>query len=267
MLFLVSTPIGNLQDISLRAIETLKSVSMILCEDTRTSKTFLKKHGISTFLSSFHQFNEKKEEEKILSLLLKGEDIAMISDAGTPCISDPGHLLVKRCLENGVVVRAIPGACSVTTALILSGFAPLPFSFFGFLPKKEGEKKRALKKALSFEGTSLFFESAKRVKKTLGTLEELGYEKKVFLAREMTKKFEQHLLGSVKEVMDRFTEELGEIVLVLEGGGLKMEAYDSIEIIDLLQKEHDLPLKEAIKMAAKILKEDRKSLYKKSVDR
>jgi len=266
MLYLVSTPIGNLSDFTYRAVDILKECDLILCEDTRTSKGLLDKYNIDSKLASFHQFNEKKIEDVIIGKLKEGQRIGMISDAGTPLVSDPGFYLVQRCREENIDVRAIPGASSVLAALVVSGFNTEPFSFMGFLPKKEMEKQRVLKRALCFEGTFVFFETAKRLQKTLIDLKAIGYRKNVFVARELTKKFEEHLFGSVDEVIEKFKTELGEIVVILEGTSIPKESLDPVEIIQTVMREWDLPLKEAVKMGAKLLKEDKRSLYKKMVD-
>ena len=175
MLYLVSTPIGNLSDITHRAIETLKSVDYILCEDTRRSSILLKAHGITTHLKSFHKFSEKREEERVVENLKSGKSIALISDAGTPGIADPGQRLVARCRKEGISVTSLPGPSAPIVALTLSGFSMERFQFLGFLPKKTSERKQLLNSMLFYSGVSIFFESPKRIQATLKEIDTLHH--------------------------------------------------------------------------------------------
>ena len=245
MLYLVSTPIGNLEDISLRAISTLNNVELILCEDTRRSSVILKKYQIDTPYQSFHKFNEQKKSQLILDMLLDGKDIALISDAGTPLINDPGFDLVKRCMEHEIKVTAIPGPCSIINALILSGLVTVPFQFVGFLPKKGN----FLKKLLYYPGTTIAFESPNRISATVKAINELDPNREITIARELTKKFEEVKTGTPKDLIT-FLEgkkQLGEIVLLIG----KNENYTSDEsddtVIEAFQKYFGMTLKDAIK--------------------
>lgn len=219
VLYLVPTPIGNLGDITYRAVEILKTVDKILAEDTRTSGVLLKHYGITTPTESFHAFNEHKRTSQIISRLKNGEKIALISDAGTPGISDPGFLLARAAVEEGIRMESLPGATAFVPALVKSGFPTDKFVFEGFLPHKKGRKTRI--KVLSEETrTIVFYESPHRLLKTLGQLcEVVGAERSVSVSRELTKKFEETVTGTLQEVITHFEEHTvkGEFVIILEG--------------------------------------------------
>lgn len=218
-LYLVATPIGNLADITYRAVEVLKTVNCILAEDTRTSKVLLQHYGIQTPLESYHQHNEHHKIHSLIQRLSSGEVLAQISDAGTPGISDPGFLLCRACIENDIQVEVIPGATAFVPALIKSGFALHRFVFEGFLPPKKGRQTRL--KALAEEtATVVFYESPHKLLKTLDQLcEYCGTERRVSVSREITKKFEQTVTSTLENVRAHFKEHepRGEFVVVLEG--------------------------------------------------
>lgn len=211
MFYLIPTPIGNLGDITYRAIETLKSVDYVLCEDTRHSIKLMNHFEIQTKLISYHMFNEAEREEGIIADLKEGKSIALISDGGTPGIADPGQRLVRRCHQEELPVTSLPGACAITVAVSAAG-ADAPFQFIGFLPKKEGELRRTLVNALHFPGTTVAYEAPKRIR---ATLELLG-EQTVCLLRELTKKFEEIRWGKANELL-KDLEERGEMVLLING--------------------------------------------------
>jgi 16S rRNA (cytidine1402-2'-O)-methyltransferase len=218
-LYLVPTPIGNLGDITLRALDILKSVDVILAEDTRTSGVLLKHYEISKPLQSFHIFNEHKATAALIDRLKKGEVMALISDAGTPGISDPGFLLVREALKNELIVDCLPGATALIPALVKSGFPTDRFVFEGFLPHKKG-KQTLLKKLAEEDRTIIFYESPHRLVKTLDMVKEFfGEERQLSVSRELTKKFEETKTGTVQEVLEYFTakEVKGEIVVVISG--------------------------------------------------
>jgi len=218
-LYLVPTPIGNLEDITFRAVRILKEVDLILAEDTRTSYHLLKHYEISTKLSSHHKFNEHKMVERIADQILGGDSIALISDAGTPSISDPGFLLVRTCLEKGVEVECLPGATAFVPALVNSGFPSDRFCFEGFLPQKKGRQKKLIELA-DEPRTMIFYESPYRLVKVLEQFQEyFGAERKVSVSRELTKLFEENFRGTVAEALAHFKAKVvkGEIVVVLEG--------------------------------------------------
>lgn len=218
-LFIVPTPIGNLKDITIRAIEVLKSVDLILAEDTRTSKFLCQQYQIETRLQAYHKDNEHKVVENIVQQIKSGTTMALVSDAGTPAISDPGFLLVRACLKEDVEVECLPGATAFVPALVNSGFPTDRFIFEGFLPHQKGRQKR-LKELLEETRTVVFYESPYRLIKLLNELKEyFGEERKVSISRELTKKFEENFHGNVVEAMLHFTQKeiKGEIVLVMEG--------------------------------------------------
>jgi 16S rRNA (cytidine1402-2'-O)-methyltransferase len=219
-LFLVSTPIGNLGDMSHRAVEVLSSAALIVAEDTRHSRRLLDHYGISTPVSSYHEHSEAKEAPRLVSRLMKGESVALISDAGTPLISDPGSRLVAACVAAGIPVVPIPGASSVMAALVASGFPLDRFTFFGFIPRQGKERSAALTEIVQSRVTTVVFEAANRVAATLSALAKAGAsERSAVIARELTKKFEEFRRGTVAELV-KASEEApprGEVVLVIAG--------------------------------------------------
>ena len=218
-LYLVPTPIGNLEDITLRAIRVLKEVDLILAEDTRTSGKLLKHFEISTPMMSHHMHNEHKTVESLVKRLQAGETMALISDAGTPAISDPGFLLTRACVEAGIEVDCLPGATAFVPALVNSGLPNDKFVFEGFLPVKKGRQTRFL--ALAEETrTMIFYESPHKLVKTLGHFSEyFGEDRQVSVSREITKLHEETIRGSVKEVIAHYTQKppKGEIVIIVGG--------------------------------------------------
>ena len=222
-LYLVPTPIGNLDDITLRAIKVLQMVDIVLAEDTRTTQVLLKHLGLEKRLWSHHKFNEHAAVESVVETILGGETVALVSDAGTPGISDPGFLLVRTCLEHGVEVETLPGPTAFVPALINSGFACDRFCFEGFLPQKKGRSKR-LQQLLEESRTMIFYESPYRLVKTLTQFAELfGADREAAVSRELTKKFEENVRGTLQELIDHFSagEVKGEIVIVLSGNPSK----------------------------------------------
>ncbi len=217
MLYLVATPIGNLGDLTYRAVELLKEVDLILCEDTRHSRRLLDRYEIARPLSSYHKFNIREREEKILLALEEGKKIALISDAGTPGINDPGADLVSACCERGIAVTHLPGPCAAINALVVSGLPTDRFQFLGFLPKKSGQRERMLKEALAYPGTTIFYESPHRIAKTLKQLDTLEPRAQVVMARELTKKFEEVRRGSPSDLHAscETKKPKGEIVLLI----------------------------------------------------
>jgi len=218
-LYLVPTPIGNLEDITLRAINVLKSVDLILAEDTRTSGFLLKHYEISKPLMSHHKFNEHKTSENIVKRILAGETIALISDAGTPGISDPGFFLVKHCAEQGIEVECLPGATAFVPALVNSGLPCDRFCFEGFLPQKKGRQTK-LNELAEETRTMIFYESPHRLVKTLQQLAEvMGENRKASVSRELTKLHEENARGTLTELANHFNSKTvkGEIVLIVEG--------------------------------------------------
>lgn len=218
-LYIVPTPIGNLDDITLRAVHVLRSVDFILAEDTRTTAFLLKHLGIEKKLYSHHKFNEHATVRMVAESIAAGRDAALVSDAGTPGISDPGFLLVRTCVEQGIEVQTLPGATAFVPALVQSGFPCDRFCFEGFLPQKKG-RNRQLQRLADETRTMIFYESPYRVVKCLEQFAELfGGERPVSVSRELTKKFEQTVRGTVAEVLAHFREHppKGEFVIVVAG--------------------------------------------------
>ncbi|MCB1116241.1 MAG: 16S rRNA (cytidine(1402)-2'-O)-methyltransferase [Chlamydiia bacterium] len=258
MLYVVATPIGHLKDITYRAVEVLKDVDLILAEDTRTSGVLMRAYGIETKMESFHKFNEKGKEEDIVRLLEGGQKVALISDAGTPGICDPGADLIRRCRVAGVKVEVVPGPCAFVAALSLYGSAER-FQFVGFIEKKG---KKQLIDALYYPGITIAYESPHHLMKMLTWMDEIAPEKKIFIARELTKIHEETLEGTAKELLDHFEGKkiLGEYVLIIEGNENPFDLTPQ-ELMDSLQKRFDISPREALIAAAKLLNVPKQSLY------
>jgi 16S rRNA (cytidine1402-2'-O)-methyltransferase len=218
MLFVVPTPIGNLGDITYRAVEVLKSVDLVACEDTRTSRVLFDRYGIDTAMTSFHEHNARSKAPRLAERAASGETIALISDAGTPGISDPGFALIRACLERGLQVDILPGPTAFVPALLLSGLATHRFVFEGFLPAKKGRKRR-IEEIAKESRTVVLYESPHRLLRTLTDLEAaIGGERQVAVSRELTKKFEETRRGALSEVRTYFDEQpriRGEFVIVI----------------------------------------------------
>jgi 16S rRNA (cytidine1402-2'-O)-methyltransferase len=219
-LYLVATPIGNLEDITLRALRTLKECDVVAAEDTRRTGRMLKHFGISRPLLSYFRFNEAKRTEEILERLKRGEKIALVSDAGSPGISDPGERVVRAAREAGLRVESVPGPCALVAALTASGLPADEFHFIGFLPHKSGQRRKQIEALREFAGTLILYESPHRIEKLLGELVELFPERRVVLARELTKKFEEFLSGSPAELLElrRKRSLAGEFVVLIGEG-------------------------------------------------
>ena len=200
-LYLVATPIGNLEDITLRALRTLKECDVVAAEDTRHTGQLLKHFSISKPLLSYFQFNEARRGEEILDRLARGEKVALVTDAGSPGISDPGERVVRAALVKGFRVEAVPGPCALVAALTASGLPADEFHFIGFLPRKSGQRRKQLEALKAFAGTLILYESPYRIEKLVGELGEIFPERSVVLARELTKKFEEFLRGTPMELL------------------------------------------------------------------
>ena len=236
-LYIVPTPIGNLDDITLRAVNVLQQVDFILADDTRTSSVLMKHLGIDKPLRSHHKFNEHATVAAVADSIAEGRNVALVSDAGTPGISDPGFLLVRTCVEQGIEVETLPGATACIPALVQSGFPCDRFCFEGFLPQKKGRRKRLAELAAE-PRTIVFYESPYRVVKCLEQLAEtFGPERMVSVSRELTKKFEQTVRGTLAEVVAHFRHQApkGEFVIVLSGSNYKPHAVEC----DQQQSEED----------------------------
>ena len=223
ILYIVSTPIGNLDDITLRALKTLRHVDLIAAEDTRRTRKLLSHFDIHTPLVSYFEHNELKKLDKLLSHMKRGKEIALVSDAGTPGISDPGYRLVQQAIESGIPVIPIPGPSAVIAAMSISGLPTDSFTFAGFLPKKGGKRRKLLEKLGDLDGTSILYESPHRLMRTLEDLLEVCGDRQIVITRELTKAFEETTRGTIREVINTLEGRRikGEVTIVLAGKGRK----------------------------------------------
>ena len=264
-LYLVPTPIGNLGDMTSRAIEVLGEVDLIAAEDTRNTQKLLNHFNISTKQISFHEHNTQERIPKLVEKLKTGINIAQVSDAGMPSISDPGHELVEACIKEDIPVVPLPGANAGITALIASGLIPQPFYFYGFLPRKNSEQKQELTNLKGHTNTIIFYEAPHRLKKTLKNMSEVLGNRKVVLCRELTKKFEEHIYAKASELLEDIPNLKGEMVLIVKG--YEEEKIDT-DKFTLINEQIKLGLKanDAIKEVAKMLNIDKKELYKEYIN-
>ena len=264
-LYIVATPIGNIEDITLRAIRILRDVDYIACEDTRDTARFLSNLEISKKLFSYHEFNKKEASERIIKLLKEGKSIALVSDAGTPCISDPGYSVVKRAREEGVKVIPIPGASAFTCALSVSGFATDSFVFHGFLTNSSAAKRKKRLNELILSGfTVVLYEAPHRILKLLDEINEINPDAAIFVGREITKRFEQFISGNPKELTNYFETKTpkGEFVVIIN----KYTEDIDIDLIDVNEEFNKLLIKdfqekEAMKIIAKKTGRSKSEIY------
>lgn len=272
MLYLIATPIGNLADITLRALDTLRSCDYILCEDTRHSHILLRHYNIQKPLKSYHKFNETFRAESILQDLESGKHICLISDAGTPGISDPGADLVKLCIERNIPMTAIPGPCAAIQALSCSGLPTDRFQFWGFLARKEGALKRELQSILTYPGTTICYESPHRLLNVLKLIQVLQPQRLLVAARELTKKFEEIVRGSATALIEHWqqTPLKGEIVLLISPTPAEQhpdwEEWTPEEHVQWIEKAYALSRKEAIKLAADLRGVPKRHLYQELLE-
>ncbi len=264
MLYFVGTPIGNLKDISFRAIQVLKEVDEIACEDTRHSLGLLNAYEIKKPLVSYHKFNEKESGEKLIEKLKEGKNVALITDAGMPVISDPGNVLVNMLIENGLEFTVIPGACAFVSALILSGLDSAKFCFLGFVPQKSSERKEFLEKYKSLDMTLIFYSAPHDIKKDIESIYSVFGDRRAVAVKEITKLHESAEHFFLKDGLTK--EPKGEYVLLVEGGKSQNKN------LSLTEKEHiDLYIKqgydkkEALKLVAKERGVSKSSLYKYTI--
>lgn len=240
-LYLVATPIGNLSEFTPRAIEILKGVAVIACEDTRTSKVLMNHFDITTPLMAYHKFNEKESVEKFIEILKEGKDIALISDAGYPLVSDPGSVLVNEVIDNGFNVTTISGSSAFLNALVASGFSLSRFTFIGFLDSKSSARKKELEELKNNRETLIFYESPHRIKEFLEDLKIIFGDRKIVLARELTKKFEEYIRGNISSILEVVETLKGEMVVIVEGNTTKKEEVNEdflLEEINKMSKEY-----------------------------
>jgi 16S rRNA (cytidine1402-2'-O)-methyltransferase len=271
VLYIVATPIGNLDDISLRAIDTLKQVDLIAAEDTRHSGRLLNHLGINKKLISLHEHNERARLARILENLSSGMDIALISDAGTPLISDPGYSLVNAVHNAGFKVSPIPGASSIIAALSAAGMPTDKFSYFGFLSQKNTERIARLKAIKEQKGTLVLLESSHRIERLIEQLAEEFPNNRIVVAKELTKSHENFLIGKAVELIELFKQDpalsKGEFVVLIDNPAAENDARDSgadIELLRLLLSE--LPLKKAVQLATRISGKKKNYLYQLALD-
>ncbi len=266
-LYIVGTPIGNLDDISSRAIKILNSVDVIACEDTRHSKHLLSKFSINKKLVSLHQHNEEKKSSFLIKEIQSGKAIAYISDAGTPGISDPGAYLVNKALEAKIKVIPIPGVSSITTAFSVAGVISTQFNFYGFLPNTDSKSRKVIKQFYESQYTSVFFVSPHRVLKTLEILEEIyGLEQRIFVGRELTKLYETIYKENLKDLLFKFRNEKynlkGEFVIIIEGIELDHKNSSNLEAEEALKiMLNELSLNQSVKLVSKIFKMKKNEIY------
>jgi 16S rRNA (cytidine1402-2'-O)-methyltransferase len=262
-LYVVSTPIGNLEDLTLRALRILKEVDLIACEDTRHTRALLAHYGIATPLLSYHEQNERQRTPELLQRLRDGATVALVTDAGTPALSDPGYAIVHAAAAEGISVASVPGASAVTAAMAVSGLPTDRFAFLGFLPRKSGERKRALETLAMVPWTLVFFEAPHRLRDMLKDLEDVLGDRQVAVTRELTKRFEEVIRGFMSEVQHHFriTEPRGEFTVVVAGAGegppttVTAEA-DLKELLD-----GGMPPKNAVQTVARRHRMSRREVY------
>ena len=265
-LYLVATPIGNLKDFSSRGVEILNQVDIVLAESTNKTRILFDKFNIKNKISLFNDFSSKKKIDSVVKNILSGQNIALVSDAGTPLISDPGSELIKAVLKENIRVVPVPGPSSPISALVASGLSTEKFSFHGFLPKKEGALKSFLKEINLDSKTQIFFESPKRIKKTLLTFQQLiDHDRKIVIARELTKIYEEFYRGKIsdlKKIIDEVPEiEKGELVLLLEGSKDKFLIDTHLERILFNELKPFLSLRQISKIISKMSSKDSKEIY------
>lgn len=265
MLYLIATPIGHLKDLSFRALECLQNVDLILCEDTRHSAHLLNHYNIQKPLKSYHKFSEAKRADEVITRLKEGQTLALISDAGTPTICDPGERLVQTCIQESIPVVAIPGPCAIIQALVGSGLPTVPFQFVGFLPKKKGALQEDVLDILSYQGTSICYESPHRIHEVLKLIAKLEPSRQIVIARELTKKFEEFLRGTAEQLSQEVSYK-GEIVLLIQG--LNQDPWSALSIeehVALIQSTFQVSQKEAITIVAKIRPISKRDIYHKFI--
>lgn len=263
-LYLVATPIGNLEEITFRAINVLKEVDYIGAEDTRNTIKLLNHYDIKTKLISHHEHNLSQSIPKLINLLLEGNDIALVSDAGYPAISDPGYELVKAAIENEINVIPVSGANACLDALVVSGIAPQPFLFYGFLDHQDKKKRKELEKLKNYRETIVFYESPHRISKTLKLMQDILGDRHIALCREITKKHEEIIRGKISEIISITAELKGEMVIVVSGNNDNDEVNLSPEILITEVDNYvnkGMSVKDAIKEVSKLRKVNKNELY------
>lgn len=252
-LYLIPTPIGNMEDITLRALNTLKLVDVVFCEDTRVTGQLLKHFDISKKLISSHEYNESKNKEKLIEYLRSGSNVGLVSDRGTPIISDPGYELAKFAIDEGYNVVSLPGATALIPALTSSGISPMPFYYYGFLNSKDSARRKELEFLKNIDATLILYEAPHRINKTLKDMQNiLGNNRKISISREITKKYEEIYRGTIEKLVNQNNEYKGELVVVVEGNKTSAE-YKNLTIEEHINLyiEDGKSSMDAIKIVAK----------------
>lgn len=249
-LYIVGTPIGNLEDMSQRAIRILKGVSIIAAEDTRRTRKLLSHFDIHTPMESYHRFSEKEKTPRLIEYLVSGQDVALVSDAGMPGISDPGEFLVKEAIKNNIRVVPIPGPCALILGLSVSGFSTERFVFEGFLPKKKQDRVKRLYTIKDESRTMIFYETGNRLEDTLKDMQKVFGNRRCVVARELTKKFEEIKRGDFDNIIGQISSKKGEFVLIVEGALSERPKVSLKEEIKKLEDELGITTKEAIKLVS-----------------
>lgn len=265
--YLIPTPIGNLDDITVRALKTLESVDFILCEDTRETGKLLSKFNIKNKLVSCHEYNEEKIKYNVIEHLKLGKNIGLVTDQGTPIISDPGYIIVKEVIKNGFNVISLPGATAFVPALTSSGIEPSPFLFYGFLNSKESKQKKELMSLKDFKFSLIFYESPHRLKNTLLNMLEIFGDRNITISREISKLYEEITRDKISNVLDVVDNMRGEFVLVVEGNKDVVD-YSSMSVLEHIQiyLEDGMSEKDAIKVVAKERGIAKSAIYKEYHD-
>lgn len=261
-LYLIPTPIGNMEDITFRALNILKQVEVIFSEDTRVTKQLLTYFDINKKLISSHNYNEDKNEDKLLNYLEQGYDVGIVTDRGTPVISDPGYELVKIAIKHDYNVVSLPGATALIPALTASGIDPMPFTFYGFLNNKDSKRRKELEDLKKLNTTLIFYEAPHRIIKTLEDIKNILGNRQISISREISKKFEEIYRGTINEVIEELDIIKGEIVLIVEGNK-EIETFDNLSIIEHvnLYIKEGYDKKEAIKIVSKERNMNKSDVY------
>lgn len=271
ILYIVATPIGNLEDITLRALNILKNIDLIAAEDTRQTLKLLNHYEISKPLISYHRHNEDVKSEILIEKLNEGQDIALVSDAGTPGICDPGEVAIKKAIEEGITVVPIPGACAMINALIASGISTSEFIFLGFLPLNKKNRKQKLEEIKNSNKTIILYEAPHKMKNTLEDLKDIIGDRRITLARELTKIHEEFIRDNINNILDKIDSLKGEMILIIEGKNIEYNSQNELNELTLEEhyeyyKKQGFDKKEIIKKIAKDRNVNKNEIYMKFIN-
>ena len=270
-LYIVATPIGNLEDITLRALNILKNIDLIAAEDTRQTLKLLNHYEISKPLISYHRHNEDVKSEILIEKLNEGQDIALVSDGGTPGICDPGEVVIKKAIEEGITVVPIPGACAMINALIASGISTSEFIFLGFLPLNKKNRKQKLEEIKNSNKTIILYEAPHKMKNTLEDLKDIIGDRRITLARELTKIHEEFIRDNINNILDKIDSLKGEMILIIEGKNIEYNLQNELNELTLEEhyeyyKKQGFDKKEIIKKIAKDRNVNKNEIYMKFIN-